>query len=138
MRRNGRRCSLEVAAGYAYLVVEPERPRIGRRARAEIARGRNELWLAPVSVWELLLLAERGRAKLGEDPSQRVSEAATRTPAQEAPLNFDVAIRSRQIMLSHPDPADRFLAATASIYDLTLVTADARLVDARACRVLPN
>jgi PIN domain nuclease of toxin-antitoxin system len=72
------------------------------------------------------------------DPSRWAAEAVTRTPAQEAALNFDVAIRSRQIMPAHPDPADRFLVATALIYDLTLVTADATLIDARACRLLAN
>lgn len=121
---------------WLWTLIEPAR--IGRRARAEIARAKNELWLSPISVWELLLLAQRGRLKLGDDPSRWAAEAVTRTPAQEAALNFDVAIRSRQIMPSHPDPADRFLVATALIYDLTLVTADATLIDARACRLLAN
>jgi PIN domain nuclease of toxin-antitoxin system len=32
----------------------------------------------------------------------------------EAPLTSEVAVASRLIGLSHPDPADRFLAATGS------------------------
>jgi PIN domain nuclease of toxin-antitoxin system len=32
----------------------------------------------------------------------------------EAPLTSEVAVESRLIGLSHPDPADRFLAATGS------------------------
>jgi PIN domain nuclease of toxin-antitoxin system len=31
--------------------------------------------------------------------------------------------------LSHEDPADRFIAATAKVYDLTLVTSDERLLE---------
>jgi PIN domain nuclease of toxin-antitoxin system len=115
-----------------------ESARLGRRARVEIARAKNELWLSPVSVWELLLLAERGRVKLGTDPLQWVAQAIGRAPVQEAPLNLDVAIRSRQIMLAHADPADRFLVATAFVDDLTLVTADDVLIDARCCQVLAN
>ena len=46
----------------------------------------------------------------------------------EAPINLEVAIESRRVNLPHQDPADRFLAATAIIYDLTLVTADARII----------
>lgn len=48
-------------------------------------------------------------------------------PFREAPLTWAVAIESRRISLPHEDPADRFLAATARVHGLTLVTADARL-----------
>ena len=40
--------------------------------------------------------------------------------------------------LPHQDPADRFLVATALTYELTLVTADESIIDAKACLVLPN
>jgi PIN domain nuclease of toxin-antitoxin system len=47
-----------------------------------------------------------------------------------------VAIESRQVNLPHQDPADRFLAATAAVYDLTLVTADTRIIAAEGIPVL--
>jgi PIN domain nuclease of toxin-antitoxin system len=119
-----------------WILTEPTR--IGRRARAEIARAKNEVWLSPISVWELLLLAQRGRVKLGDEPRRWVAKALSRAPAQEAPLNFDVAIRSYEVMPTHPDPADRFLVATALVNELTLVTADQTLIAARCCPVLPN
>lgn len=48
----------------------------------------------------------------------------------------EVALRSREVALPHDDPADRFLVATALVYELTLVTADATLLDARPCPLL--
>ncbi len=45
---------------------------------------------------------------------------------------------SRQIDLAHPDPADRFLAATAIVFHLTLVTADEPLLDSPDLPVLAN
>jgi len=57
-------------------------------------------------------------------------------PFREAVINQEVAIQSRKINLPHQDPADRFLAATAIVYD-TLVTADTRLIDAKGFPVLP-
>jgi PIN domain nuclease of toxin-antitoxin system len=45
----------------------------------------------------------------------------------EAPLTHEVALLADQLPL-HGDPADRFLAATAKVLNLTLVTADARLL----------
>ena len=41
-------------------------------------------------------------------------------------------------MLAHPDPSDRFLVATALVYDLTLVTADDLLIEAKLCPILAN
>lgn len=112
--------------------------KLSRRVRAAVRRTANELWISPISVWELLVLAERGRVKLDAEPRKWVAEALAHTPAQEAVLNFEVAVRSREIGSPHLDPADRFLAATALTYDLTLVTADDSLIEARLCPLLAN
>jgi PIN domain nuclease of toxin-antitoxin system len=45
----------------------------------------------------------------------------------EAPLTHEIALAARELPFPHQDPADRFLAATALVLHLTLVTADARL-----------
>jgi PIN domain nuclease of toxin-antitoxin system len=115
-----------------------EPAKLSRRVKTALTRAANELWISPISVWELLILAERGRVKLDDEPRRWVADALARTPAQEAVLTFEVAVRSREVMLAHPDPADRFLMATALVYDLTLVTADDSLIDAKVCPVLAN
>jgi PIN domain nuclease of toxin-antitoxin system len=56
----------------------------------------------------------------------------------DAPLNREVAILSRFIALDHEDPADRFLAATAALYELTLITADERLLSGSGYSTLAN
>lgn len=117
-------------------LAEPSK--LSRRVRVAVTRAGNQLWVSPISVWELLVLAERGRVKLGEEPRRWIAEALARTPAREAVLTFEVAVRSREVMLAHPDPADRFLVATALVYDLTLVTADDALIEAKPCPVLAN
>ena len=60
------------------------------------------------------------------------------SPIAEAPLTFDVALASRTVDVEHQDPADRFIVATAKVYGLTLVTADARLQRCRDIHVLAN
>lgn len=112
--------------------------KLNKRVKAAFARAETELWLSPISVWELLVLAERGRVKLDDEPHRWVAEALAHTPAQEAVLTFDVAVRSREILLAHTDPADRFLVATALVYGLTLVTADDALIEAKLCPVLAD
>ena len=121
---------------WLWSLAEPGR--LSKRVRAAVTRAENELWVSPISVWELLVLAERGRVKLDDEPRRWVADALASTPAQEAILTFEVAIRSREVMLAHPDPSDRFLVATALVYDLTLVTADDSLIEAKLCPVLAN
>jgi len=98
----------------------------------------NELWLSPISVWEILLLVERGRLKARGQPAAVVNDMLKTGPFREAPITHAVALHSRRIQLPHDDPADRFLAGTAAVYDLTLVTADDRMIDSSGFSVLAN
>lgn len=103
----------------------------------ELKKELNELWFSPISVWEILLLAEKGRVVIKADHEKSIRKMFKKLPFREAVINQEVAIQSRKINLPHQDPADRFLAATAIVYDLTLVTADRRLIDAKGFSVLP-
>ncbi|MBI4420643.1 MAG: type II toxin-antitoxin system VapC family toxin, partial [Gemmatimonadetes bacterium] len=98
----------------------------------------NELWLSPISTWELLVLIDKGRVLVEGSPDRWVADALRAVPAREAPLTHEVARWSRRIELPHADPADRFLAASARVYDLTLVTADERLLGTREFGILAN
>ena len=69
---------------------------------------------------------------------RRPGSTANWAPLREAPLTRAVAVRSRTLPLRHEDPADRFLAATAAVYDLKLVTADERLWKIEGYQVLPS
>ncbi|MDJ0817862.1 MAG: type II toxin-antitoxin system VapC family toxin [Desulfobacterales bacterium] len=103
----------------------------------ELENDSNELWFSPISIWEIILLAEKRRIAIGSDIVQAVRDILHTIPMKEAAINSEVAIQSRNVNLPHQDPADRFLAATANVYELTLVTADARIIDADAVPVLP-
>ncbi len=105
--------------------LAPER--LSKKAAAAMRSTRHELWLSPVSIWELLLLAESGRIRVRGSAREWIEQALRNKPMQEAGLNHAVAIASRDVSIEHQDPADRFIAATAAVYDLTLVTADERL-----------
>jgi PIN domain nuclease of toxin-antitoxin system len=56
---------------------------------------------------------------------------------KEAPLTHEIALAARQFPFDQ-DPADRMLAATAQVLDLTLVTADERLLELPNIRTLAN
>jgi PIN domain nuclease of toxin-antitoxin system len=96
----------------------------------------NEIWISPVSVWELYGLAESERVRVQGDIRTWIERLLREWPVREAPLTSEVALESRRIDLPHQDPADRFLAATALVYDLTLVTADQRLLASKRISLL--
>lgn len=107
-------------------VLEPGH--LSAEVRAELEDLHNELWLSPITLWEVHLLAEKKRIQLKPDPAGWIQRLLGTIPFREAAVTHAVALMSRRIDLSHQDPADRFLAATAVVYGLTLVTADDRLL----------
>ncbi len=121
---------------WLWSLLEPSR--LGRRTAAALDNPANELWLSPISVWETLMLAERRRVVLQPDAERWVRANLERLPLREAPLNAEVAMASRTLAIASDDPADRFVAATAHVYELTLVTADVRLRKVPHVTVLPN
>ena len=113
-------------------------PQLSSRARRALTEPSNTLALSPVSVWEALVLAEKGRVLLRPDPWSWIRTALTVRPMHEIPVTFGIAFGSRSIRLGHDDPADRFIAATAMIHRLTLVTADRSLLQCPDIRVFPG
>jgi PIN domain nuclease of toxin-antitoxin system len=108
---------------WLWLLADPSQ--LGRQALRELKNVKNELWVSPISTWEVLTLNFKRRIRLGGDLKEWLARATAGT--REAPLTHEIALVARQIPL-HQDPADRMLAATAQVLDLTLVTADARLL----------
>jgi len=96
----------------------------------------NELFISPITVWETMILAEKGRIELRPSPDKWIAEALKRSPVKEAKLTITIAIKSRLIELPHKDPADRFIAATAWENDLILITEDEKLKESEQIKLL--
>lgn len=108
---------------WLWRLLAPER--LSADADAAIADRESELFLSPISTWETLVLARKGRLALSPSPREWVSDALRRTGLTAAPLNHSIALRSETLDgFASEDPADRFLVATALEHDLTLVSAD--------------
>ncbi len=75
-----------------------------------------------------MLLAEKGKLLLPPDPMTWINQALQELECQQAVLNHEIAIVSRQLACPHQDPADRFIAATSIHYDLQLATMDQNLI----------
>ncbi len=112
--------------------------RLSLRVARELDNPENELWLSPVSLWELRPLYDKGRVRLVPDALNWINESLVRLNMREAPLTFEVALAVSAINLPHNDPADGFIAATAKVFGLTLVTSDELLIKLADIDVLPN
>ncbi|MCU0725086.1 MAG: type II toxin-antitoxin system VapC family toxin [Planctomycetes bacterium] len=115
-------------------LLEPER--ISKKAREALLAPDAEVHLSPISVFEALLLVERGRVRVPGSAASFVKGALGAGLFIEAPLTVPVAMESRRLAIDVADPADRFLAATAAVYGLTFVTADRRLRRIPGVRIL--
>jgi PIN domain nuclease of toxin-antitoxin system len=105
-------------------------PRLPPSLRDEVDASPGQLWLSPISVWELGMLHARGRVELDGGIRAWVERALRGFPLAEASLTREVTLRSHEIDLGHRDPADHLLAATALVHDLTVMTLDDRLTQA--------
>jgi PIN domain nuclease of toxin-antitoxin system len=121
---------------WLWSIGEPKR--LTARVARELANPENQLWLSAVSVWELQLLVRKKRIQLYEETEPWVRKTLDRLQLNEAPLTIEVAMEMSAVNLPHGDPADHFLAATAKALQLTLVTADERLLECSEISVLPN
>jgi PIN domain nuclease of toxin-antitoxin system len=100
--------------------------RLSIRARTAIDEAGDQVWISAITPWEIGMLASKGRLRL-----ERWMEAVLALPGVRlAELSPAIAIASSHLPgAPHGDPADRIIAATARHLDLTLVTADQKLLD---------
>jgi PIN domain nuclease of toxin-antitoxin system len=99
--------------------LEPKR--LGRKLLSELSDVNNELWLSRIQV---------------DDPFAWIERAAEQM--REAPLTREIVSTGLALPLLHADPADRFLAGTAKVLKLTLVTADQKLLGLGEIATLNN
>jgi PIN domain nuclease of toxin-antitoxin system len=98
----------------------------------------NDLYLSPISIWEVTVLLEKRKIEMHEDFGVWFARTAQDLELQEANLHWQIAHNMRFILPDHRDPADRFLVATAMAFDLVLVTADSKLLAVPGLKVLAN
>ena len=103
---------------------------LSSRGMIDAAWREGSVAVSAISFWEAAMLAIRGRLELPCDVNLWRSnwlEAGLR----ELPLDGSIALRAASLVAFHPDPADRFLVATAQGIGATLLTADQAILSWR-------
>ena len=89
-----------------------------------------DLFVSPISAWEVAMLAAKGRMALSIDPEVWFDRFCALPRVVLAEMPPSVLMASCALPGSPPaDPADRILAATARAFGYTLVTRDRHLLD---------
>ena len=107
---------------WIWSVVKPKR--LGPATLKLVKNQESDLWLSPISSWEALTLHYKRRIEFDGEASAWIAHATA--GLKEAPLTHAIMLEARRLPL-HQDPADRILAATAMVLDMTLITADERI-----------
>lgn len=115
-----------------------ERPdAIGTKARALLETTSDELCVSAVSSLEIARLLSGGLLEIKGSLDRWVRAALDSIEARSIDIDHRIAIEAYKLPgRFHKDPADRLLVATARINDLTLVSADERILAYRAVRTL--
>ena len=105
--------------------------RLGTAARAAIEETAqtDRIGISAITPWEIGLLAERGRLRLGREVGVWIEAALALPGINLVPIGPTIAIDSVRLPGNfHADPADRFIVSTARHCDACLVTADRAII----------
>jgi PIN domain nuclease of toxin-antitoxin system len=90
------------------------------------------LVVSATTAWEACLLERRTRTgpSVGGDGEAWFNSAVVRFGLTVIPINETIAIASRRLPEPfHQDPGDRFIVATARIFDIPVITSDRDILD---------
>ncbi len=97
--------------------------RLSRAAHTLIGGSDNQLTFSSVSLWEIAVKAEQGRADFRIDVSS-LRRSLFDNAYAELPVTGAHAAALGSLPLIHRDPFDRMLVAQAAVEGLTLLTSD--------------
>ena len=103
--------------------------RIGAATMAALAEVGNTLFVSTISTLEIARLVDGGQLAIKGSLERWIRRSLELIQARTLEISHDVAIEAYALPQPfHRDPADRLLAATARRHELTLVTADERIL----------
>ena len=116
---------------HALVWLVMDSPRLGTLARRRAARGAH---VSAISFWELEMLAQAGRIRLGMSVSE-ARDVVLRTNVSEVPIDGVIAMTAARLGM-HGDPGDRFIVATALTHGATLMTTDEKIQSMKSIRTV--
>jgi PIN domain nuclease of toxin-antitoxin system len=90
--------------------------------------GANEIYVSPLTFWEVATLRRLGRVELDRELGQWVTDLLSQARVTAAPLSPEAAAWAGELAADFPgDPIDRLLYATARDLRIPIISKDERL-----------
>ena len=106
--------------------------RLSTNVRTLLEDPRTRIWVSPFSIWEILVLARKKKIVLDPDAESWVRAAVKRSGVLVCAITPQIMYAAESIAVPHFDPVDRFIASSALVDGLRLITADEKLLNAPA------
>ena len=107
---------------FLWSISEPKR--LSSKARSAISKLENQVYVSPVTAYELSRKHRQGKLPSGAAIVTSFARQVAHLYASELPVSAPHTLAAGQLDWEHKDPFDRILAAQAMVEGLTLVTAD--------------
>lgn len=110
---------------------------LGKDARERVSNPANVLYVSTISTLEIARLIEGGDIVLKGTLPAWIRRSTDALRSRTVEISHEIAVAAYALPKGfHRDPADRILVATAKRLNLTLVTADERILAASFLRTL--
>jgi PIN domain nuclease of toxin-antitoxin system len=107
---------------FLWAVAEPKR--LSSKARSSITKLENQIFVSPVTAYELSYKHRQGKLPAGAAIVTSFGRQVAHLYASVLAVSSPHTLAAGQLDWDHKDPFDRMLAAQAMVEGLTLVTAD--------------
>lgn len=121
---------------HAFLWLASTPTELDAAALAVIADPDTNVWVTAASAWEIATKSRLGRLD-GEALLSAWADIIADMSTDELPIESLDAILAGRLLWKHKDPFDRVIVAQALRRNLTIVTRDAKILDAALAPTLP-
>lgn len=107
-----------------FLYFLNDAPELSSNARIAIIQPKHDIYLSPLSAWEISRKWSKSALRLPGHPSVVIPAARRTAGFEELPLTEQDALLAEKLPQIHKDPIDRMLMAQALNHNLTILTPD--------------
>ena len=108
----------------SFIWITTDASELSSKARQLFTDPDNEIFLSPVSVWEIAVKNRLGRLPLPASPEIFVPTQRAQHGIESLPLDEESCLQLLRLPLIHQDPFDRMLVCQAIVHGLSILTPD--------------
>lgn len=112
----------------AFLWITTDDDELSETARQIFKNPQNEMFLSPVSVWEIIVKNGIGKLPLPSPAEEFIALQRIKHEIETLPLTEKAVFHLGALPKHHKDPFDRMLICQAMEQDLTILTSDGLIV----------